>query len=143
MLKNIDLANKCGSCDHFKPIENTATGECLQNPYNDSVVHDPKHPHWIVQRSRIKCPLYNAKTKTNADRIRAMSDEELAEFIRSMVDEDRDYDVGCYGCINYGTHHSDPENKGTHLYECDGCLNEGIGLDIVKWLQQPAQENIQ
>lgn len=69
MLKDIDLTNKCGSCCHFKPIEDTANGECLQNPYNDSVVHDPKHPHWIVQRSRIKCPLYNAKPQTNAERM--------------------------------------------------------------------------
>lgn len=81
MPKDIDLTNKCGSCCHFKPIEDTATGECLQNPYNDSVVHDPKHPHWIVQRSRIKCPLYNAKPQTNADRIRAMSDRELAWWL--------------------------------------------------------------
>ena len=89
VLKNIDLTNKCGSCCHFKPIEDTATGECLQNPYNDSVVHDPKHPHWIVQRSRIKCPLYNAKPQTNADRIRAMSDEELAE----LLVEEKEYGV--------------------------------------------------
>lgn len=84
MLKDIDLTNKCGSCDHFKQIADTATGECLQNPYNDTVVHDPKHPHWVVQRSRIKCPLYNAKPTTNADRIRAMSDEELAELLGGM-----------------------------------------------------------
>ena len=76
---------------------------------------------------------------TNADRIRAMSDEELAEFIRSMVDDDSTHDVACYGCINYGTHHSDPNNTGTHLYECEGCSNEGIGLDIGKWLKQPAE----
>ena len=77
---------------------------------------------------------------TNADRIRAMSDDELAEFIRSMVDDDGTHDVACYGCINYGTHHSDPDNKGTHLYECEGCPNEGIGLDVLKWLKQPAEE---
>ena len=77
--------------------------------------------------------------KTNADRIRAMSDEELAEFIFSLVDEDSSYEIGCYGCINYGTHHSDPANKGTHLYECEGCSGEGIGLDIGKWLKQPAE----
>ena len=78
---------------------------------------------------------------TNADRIRNMSDEELAEFIRSMVDESSSHNVACYGCINYGTHHSDPANKGTYLYECDGCENEGIGLDVLKWLQQPAEED--
>lgn len=78
---------------------------------------------------------------TNADRIRAMSDEKLAEFIRSMVDESNSHNVACYGCINYGTHHSDPANKGTYLYECDGCENEGIGLDLLMWLQQPAEED--
>ena len=94
MLKQIDLTNKCGSCDHFKQIENTATGECLQNPYNDTVVHDPKHPHWIVQRSRIKCPLYNTKPQTNADRIRSMSDEELADLISDPVT----YSFNCGMC---------------------------------------------
>ena len=76
---------------------------------------------------------------TNADRIRAMSDEELAEFIRSMVDGSNNHNVACYGCINYGTHHSDPANKGTYLYECEGCINEGIGLNVLMWLQQPAE----
>ena len=76
---------------------------------------------------------------TNADRIRAMSDEELAEFIQNMVDGSNSHNVACYGCINYGTHHSDPANKGTCLYECDGWENEGIGLDVLKWLQQPAE----
>lgn len=83
-----------------------------------------------------------AKTEyvqTNADRIRAMGDEELAELIRSMVDGSNNHNVACYGCINYGTHHSDPANKGTYLYECDGCENEGIGLDVLMWLQQPAE----
>ena len=110
MLKDIDLTNKCGSCDHFKPIEDTATGECLQNPYNDTVVHDPKHPHWIVQRSRIKCPLYNAKPRTNADRVRAMSDEELASFL-----EQTQADVAF--------------NK-----------NSKYAFEWEKWLKQPAEE---
>lgn len=81
----------------------------------------------------------NTKPMANADRIRAMSDEELAEFIRSMVDGSNSHSVACYGCIYYGTHHSDPANKGTYLYECDGCENEGIGLDVLEWLQQPAE----
>jgi hypothetical protein len=74
---------------------------------------------------------------TNGDRIRAMTDEELAEFITSLADGENNHDVCCFGCINYGTHHSDPANKGTRLYECDDCLNEGIGLDVEKWLKQP------
>ena len=84
-----------------------------------------------------KC--YEPEPVTNAQRIRAMSDKELAEFIRSMVDDDCTHEVACYGCVNYGIHHSDPANKGTHLYECDGCSCEGIGLDVLKWLQQPAE----
>lgn len=80
------------------------------------------------------------RKKTNADRIRAMSDEELAVFIESMVDESNSHEVACYGCVNYGTHHSDPANKGTYLYECDGCPSEGIGLDVMAWLKQPAEE---
>ena len=90
-----------------------------------------------------ECPVCGHKTnmpQTNADRIRAMSDEELAEFIRSMVDGSNSHNVACYGCINYGTHHSDPTNKGTYLYECEGCINEGIGLNVLMWLQQPAEE---
>jgi hypothetical protein len=113
MPKDIDLTNKCGSCCHFKPIEDTATGECLQNPYNDSVVHDPKHPHWIVPRSRIKCPLYNAKPQTNADRIRAMSDDDMARIL---------YDRPWCG------HHC--EHTGED--ECLDC--------IARYLQRPVEE---
>lgn len=102
MLKDIDLTNKCGSCDHFKPIEDTATGECLQYPYDDSVVHDPKHPHWIVQRSRIKCRLYNAKPQTNADRIRAMTDEQLAAFVYSATHiNDRSFGLSGIPCCSH------------------------------------------
>lgn len=83
MKKQIDLTNKCGSCRHFKEIDGTAHGDCLANPYGGDVVHNPEHPYWQVARSRIKCAKYWARTKpqTNADRIRAMSDEDLAVFL--------------------------------------------------------------
>ena len=84
MLKSIDLTNKCGSCDHFRQIGDTAQGECLQNPYGETVVHDPKYPYWIVARSRTKCRLYNAKPMTNADRIRSMNDEELTDAVHQV-----------------------------------------------------------
>lgn len=71
---------------------------------------------------------------TNFDRIKGYSVDEMAEFIRSMVDDEETHEVACYGCINYGTHHSDPAYKGTNLYECEGCSCEGIGLDVVAWL---------
>ncbi len=118
MLKDIDLTNKCGSRCHFKPIEDKATGECLQNPYDDSVVHDPKHPYWIVQRSRIKCKLYNAKPQTNADRIRAMSDEELAEMLWKTG---RNYRAVCADhVVDYNEHRD-------HL---------------IAWLKQPAEQKL-
>ena len=88
--------------------------------------------------SKKKCPHF--VQKTNADRIRSMTDEELAEFIRSMVDGSYNYDFACYKYTNYVTHHSDPANKGIYLYKCDDCESEGIGLDVLMWLQQPAEE---
>lgn len=74
------------------------------------------------------------------DRIKAMNVDEMAEFIRSMVDDDETHEVACYGRINFGTHHSDPANKGTNLYECEGCPSEGMGLDIVAWLNSETAE---
>lgn len=68
------------------------------------------------------------------EQIKKFSIEEMAEFVRCIMDNDDDVEVACYGCIHYGTHHSDPQNKGTGLYECDGCCWEGIGLDLIKWL---------
>ena len=87
MRKNdICLKGKCGSCRHYKQIDDTCNGECLKNPYSEDVFHDPKHPHWIVPRSRKGCPLYFAKKRgggvvTNFERIKAMSVEEMAKFL--------------------------------------------------------------
>ena len=86
-----------------------------------------------------KCELF--EPITNYDRIKAMNVEQLAAFLKTMVDENETHEVACYGCINYGTHHSDPQNKGTGLYECEGCSCEGIGHDLVKWLKSEAEEN--
>lgn len=116
MLKEIDLANKCGSCDHFRKIDGTAQGECLKNPYGENVVHDPKHPYWIVSRSRAKCCWYNAPPPTNADRIRAMSDEELAKWLCSISTAE---------CCDRSCPARDM---------CD--LGEN---GLIKWLKQPAE----
>ena len=59
-----------------------------------------------------KCPF----KKTNADRIRAMSDEELAEL---LADDDRACPPKHRNCRKY-------------IDRCDGCWLE--------WLQQPAEE---
>ena len=129
MLKDIDLKNKCGSCEHFKPMGDMANGECLQNPYDDTVVHDPKHPHWIVQRSRIKCPLYNVNPKTNADRIRAMSDEELAKEMLFFCPSDTLFKGG------------DTYEK-PHYTGLDGnyyATSEEVISKNIEWLKQPAE----
>ena len=110
----IDLRNKCGSCSHFKLIDGTCNGECLRNPYGANVVHDPKHPYWIVARSRMKCKDYNRPPMTNADRIRAMSDEELAEFL--------------YWYCPYDEAKMDCEES-----DCDEC--------VADWLKQPYKED--
>lgn len=60
---------------------------------------------------------------TNADRIRAMSDEELAEFISRI-------EIGDFGQQVYGKTFCDM-CKGQ--YECDDCR--------LWWLQQPAKED--
>ena len=58
---------------------------------------------------------------TNADRIRAMSDEELATFISEIADEcerNTECNQHCYGC------------------DIEYCVRE----NCLKWLQQPAEE---
>lgn len=72
---------------------------------------------------------------TNADCIRSMTDEKLAEFI-----DGNEY-IGCKRCSVYGTHHADKSNIGTeyeYLYEYSGCEFEN---GIVGWLQQPVEED--
>lgn len=66
------------------------------------------------------CP---EQTLSNADRLRAMSDEELAEFISRI-------EIGDFGPQVYGKTFCDM-CKGQ--YECDDCR--------LWWLQQPAEED--
>ena len=60
---------------------------------------------------------------TNADRIRAMSDEKLAEFISRI-------EIGDFGPLVYGKTFCD---LCSGQYECDDCR--------LWWLQQPAEED--
>lgn len=78
---------------------------------------------------------------TNADRIRLMNNEQLAAFLTPCVDNSGAHNIGCYGCIYHGTHHADPANKGTSLYGCDGCSYEGIGQDVLTWLNAEYKED--
>ena len=99
---------------------------------------DNKEHYLLMQSTARRC--VDCVHMTNAQKIRAMSDEELAEFIRSMVDGSYNYDFACYKYTNYETHHSDPANKGIYLYKCDDCESGGFGLDVLMWLQQRAEE---
>ena len=66
----------------------------------------------------VSCKITTGKSQTNADRIRAMSDEELAEFIYRCEMSEIDYaKTFCDLCNGQ--------------YECGQCR-----LD---WLQQPAE----
>ena len=77
-----------------------------------------QHPYDVSKCQYKDCP-YKTESKTNADRIRAMSDEELASFMMYPVCK---Y-TGCKG----------------------DCTEKNIGVTgcrkkILNWLQQPAKE---
>ena len=61
---------------------------------------------------------FNAKT--NAQKIRDMSDKELAELMRSMMN--------CDSCGNMFS------------FKCDGSYNHCLSV-CLNWLKQPAEEN--
>jgi hypothetical protein len=101
---------------------------------------------WIRMKRKFAIALVNMeahkvqiKPSTNYDRIKNKTIPEMAEFLKSLLDGENNHNVGCYGCSHYGTHHSDIKNKGTNLYECDDCSCEGVGLDLVKWLENEAE----
>ena len=71
---------------------------------------------------------YVPKSVTNADRIRAMSDEELAVFLD---------DLTCL-CVDCNDH--DGVNENCPIYK-QGCGRYGEPKDLMDWLQQPAEED--
>lgn len=77
-----------------------------------------------LRRKRGKCPKAKClRVFTNADRIRAMSDEELAYFISEIADtceRNTECNQHCYGCDE-------------SYCEYDRCLN---------WLRQPAEGEV-
>lgn len=77
------------------------------------------HPCYDDGKCHYKGECGHKAPLTNADRIRAMSDKELAELMRSMMD--------CDSCGNMFS------------FKCDGSY-EHCSSVCLNWLQQPAEE---
>ena len=72
-----------------------------------------------------KCKSYRPDYQTNADKIRSLSDDELAEFIDTLTGN-------CVGCESEDVHNDCPIHSiGLGQY-CDP-------EDIMNWLRQPAE----
>lgn len=72
-----------------------------------------------------KCERYKPDYKTNADRIRAMSDEELAKHLVDIV-------WYCHFCTEHWRIDNEPLMR---VEKCDKKCAE----NCLKWLQQPAE----
>ena len=70
---------------------------------------------------------------TNGDKIRSMTDAELAEWLDKQYNQDREdwESIGCYNCINYGTHH--------YPKDCGKC--EYLG-GLLQWLKREVKTKI-
>lgn len=71
---------------------------------------------WVKQQCQCKKPM------TNADRIRNMTDEELAEFVENVSDAL----ASCEYCIPIS-------------YGVDGCCTGGYRNGVLNWLQEEAK----
>ena len=105
------MANSCETCKHYEE-------EAYNEPCNSCRFRDYDVP------TKWESP-FN-KQKTNGDRIRTMSDEELANTL---------WDIGLdiWNCNEYNGHNV------TMLPECEKCDGNCV-LAILKWLKQPAEE---
>ena len=85
------------------------------------IIKTDSHDHYRATEEFARRLIDHAKPMRNADRIRAMSDEELATFISEIADEcerNTECNQHCYGC------------------DIEYCVRESC----LKWLQQPAEE---
>jgi hypothetical protein len=109
------MINGCGNCANYVWGDNKTPlpSECI----TCTTTHVPngQHPtpsHW------------KAKPQTNADRIRAMSDEELKYIVRSVI-KSQDCPMGETECTDCVFH--------------DLCLREDYYNNEEEWLKQPAK----
>ena len=77
---------------------------------------------------------YYPTTHTNADRIRGMSDEELAEFI--TLSPEMEFNV-CLCCKNGNPY---PDDRGVCLTKHGHCEAEARCEALKDWLKQPVKE---
>ena len=83
------------------------------------IIKTDSHEHYTASEEFARRLIGHAKPMTNADWIRSMTDEELAEFIRDVSHECQDaYSGVCFRC------------------KFPWCSSN----DTEKWLQQPAEE---
>ena len=79
------------------------------------------------------CLNFDGKPMTNADRIRAMSDEALADFF--FESPEIEFTV-CEYCQYFGGHTSDTPCK----HDMGRCFVSAKNEAFKKWLKQPAEE---
>jgi hypothetical protein len=94
------------------------TRSCKAESRYEVIIKTDSEEHYKATEDFARRLIDHAKPKTNADRIRAMSDEELAE---TLVRYDGVYDVYRTDC------------EGVH-YDWVAAVNEEL-----EWLQQPAE----
>lgn len=93
------------------------TRVCHAEESYEVIIKTDSEEHYKATQDFARRLIDHAKPVTNADRIRAMTDEELAEFLCGVYDNDEDYAKFINGYhIPYYDQHS-----------------------IKEWLQQPAE----
>ena len=104
------MTKNCGNCKHYEQIEKSRTGHCRKkNCANFGKVRNYRRP------AAERC--YEPRIITNAGRIRAMTDKELATIFADYID--------CSQCPR-----QNPNG-------CDGDCYSGA----LKWLKQEVQED--
>lgn len=82
------------------------------------IVKTDNAEHYKATEDFARCLIDHAKPMTNADMIRAMTDEQLTEFIEDEP----------WACENYGT-----------CKECPRRTRDSNCISIAEWLKRPAE----
>ena len=92
---------------------------CRAEKRYEIIINTDSEEHYKATQDFAHKLIDHAKPTTNADRIRAMSDKELAELMRSMMD--------CDSCGNMFS------------FKCDGSYEHCLSV-CLNWLQMPSEE---